>query len=97
MSFLEELKRRRVVRFALVDAATAAPDGPMTVMFRPGADPALSTPATLWQDPPTSGLLITVEPTADGGFALRVRDGEPPSHTLVLEWTKLLERAEWPR
>jgi eukaryotic-like serine/threonine-protein kinase len=67
----------------------------MAVTVHPDASPAFSAPR-LFRALPTASL-SDYEPTPDGGLALLVFGGEQPGYTLILDWTKLLEREERPR
>jgi hypothetical protein len=62
----------------------------MVVSVRPEADPPFSAPRQLRAL--TSLVLVDYEPTPDGGFALHLQRGAEPAPTLVLDWTKLLQR-----
>jgi eukaryotic-like serine/threonine-protein kinase len=64
----------------------------MVVSVRPEADPPFSAPHQLRAL--TSLALVDYEPTPDGGFALHLQRGSEPAPTLVLDWTKLLQREE---
>jgi eukaryotic-like serine/threonine-protein kinase len=69
-------------------------DALMAVTLRPGQDAVLSSPRVAGPRPQN---LADIEMMPDGGFAWHILVREQAGHTLVLNWTKLLEREEQPR